>query len=118
MVVMTDRRFDNEREALIADARPDGLAPHEAEELALLADLLGDPSTWAEPGSGLEDSVLQAVLDAPAAAADPTTAPVVGARAARERRTTARRSRAHHVLGCRRRGCGRDRRRRGDGAAA
>jgi hypothetical protein len=62
---MTDRRRE-ELETLIASARTEGLAPHEADELSLLAELLGDPSTWAEPTSGLEDSVLQAVLEAPA----------------------------------------------------
>ncbi len=100
---MTDRRFDDEREALIAEARPDGLEPHEVEELALLADLLGDPSTWAEPNAGLEDAIVQAVLDAPPSTADSTasgptasnwtTGSVVGGRAARERRADARRSR-------------------------
>ena len=62
---MNDRRHE-EREALIASARTEGLAPHEADELSLLAELLGDPSTWAEPTAGLEDSVLHAVLEAPA----------------------------------------------------
>ncbi len=70
---MSDRRQE-ELEALIASARTEGLAQDEADELSLLAELLGDPSTWAEPTSGLEDSVLQAVLDAPPAAA-PGAAP-------------------------------------------
>ena len=38
----------------------------EAAELALLAGRLGDPSAWAEPRAGLEDVVVQAVVNAPA----------------------------------------------------
>ncbi len=79
---MTDRRRYEERRALIASARTEDLEPYEAEELSLLVDLLGDPSTWAEPTAGLEDSVLQAVLDAE---------PVDGAAAVRERRAHPRR---------------------------
>jgi hypothetical protein len=67
---MTDRRRLQDLEAMIAGARTEGLEPREAEELSLLADLLGDPSTWAEPTAGLEDSVLQAVLDASPAASN------------------------------------------------
>ena len=39
-----------------------------AAELALLAGRLGDPSAWAEPRAGLEDAVVQAVVNAPAPA--------------------------------------------------
>jgi Anti-sigma-K factor rskA len=83
---MTDRR-QQEREALIASARTEGLEPYEAEELSLLADLLGDPSTWAEPTSGLEDSVVQAVLDAePLVGSAGETSAMSGRRATARRR--------------------------------
>src|SRR5262249_8507072 len=41
-----------------------GLEPRETAELPLLADVLGDSSTWAEPGAGLEAAVARAVADA------------------------------------------------------
>jgi len=65
---MTDRPTNDEREKLLADARGGALEPEEAAELSLLADVLGDSSTWAEPGAGLEDAVVRAVADA-----EPTT---------------------------------------------
>jgi anti-sigma-K factor RskA len=65
---MNDRPTHEEREALIAGERAGTLEPGEAEELALLADLLANPSTWSEPRAGLEDAVVQAVSDAPARA--------------------------------------------------
>ncbi len=65
---MTDRPTNQEREKLIADARGGALEPQEAAELALLADVLADSSTWAEPSAGLEDAVVRAVADA-----EPTT---------------------------------------------
>jgi hypothetical protein len=68
---MTDRPTNEEREELLADARGGALDPQEAGELPLLADVLADPSTWAEPGAGLEDTVVRAV----AAGAEPTTIP-------------------------------------------
>ena len=49
---MTDRPTNEEREALIAGGHAGALEPDEAAELALLADLLADPSTWAEPSRG------------------------------------------------------------------
>jgi hypothetical protein len=64
---MNGHPTNEEREGLIAGNGADSLAPGEADEIALLADLLGDPSTWAEPAAGLEDAVLQAVERAPAA---------------------------------------------------
>ena len=67
---MTDRPTNDEREKLLADARGGALEPEEAAELSLLADVLGDSSTWAEPGAGLEDAVVRAVADADA---EPTT---------------------------------------------
>jgi len=65
---MTDRPTNDEREKLLADAHGGELEPQEAAELDLLADVLGDSSTWAEPGAGLEDAVVRAVADA-----EPTT---------------------------------------------
>ena len=49
---MTDRPTNEEREKLLADARGGALDPQEAAELALLADVLADSSTWAEPRAG------------------------------------------------------------------
>jgi anti-sigma factor RsiW len=66
---MNGHPTNEEREALIAAEAAKSLAPGEADELSLLAGLLGDPSTWAEPGAGLEDAIVAAVEQAPAAAA-------------------------------------------------
>ena len=65
---MTDRPTNEEREKLLADARGGALESREADELALLADVLGDSSTWAEPSTGLEEAVVRAVAEA-----EPTT---------------------------------------------
>jgi hypothetical protein len=62
---MTDRPTNEELEAMIAEARSGTLEPDEAAELPLLSGLLADPSTWAEPGPGVEDLVVQAVAEAP-----------------------------------------------------
>ena len=70
---MTDRPTNEEREAMIVGDRAGALDPDEVAELALLADLLADPSTWAEPDPGLEDAIVYAVADAkPAVAASVT----------------------------------------------
>jgi hypothetical protein len=61
---MTDRPTNEEREALIADGRGGRLEPDEAADVALLADLLADPATWAEPDADLEEAVVRAVADA------------------------------------------------------
>ena len=53
---MNGHPTNEEREALIADEGGKSLAPGEADELALLAGLLGDQSTWAEPPTGLADA--------------------------------------------------------------
>ena len=58
---MTDHGANDEREAMIAEGHARALEPHEADELALLADLLADPSTWAEPRAGLEDEIVRSV---------------------------------------------------------
>ncbi len=76
---MTDGLTNEEREALIAGDRAGSLRPDEADDLELMADLLADPSTWAEPDAHLENSVVAAV-----AAADPgsgTSAPSTATRA-------------------------------------
>jgi hypothetical protein len=80
---MTDRPTNEEREKLLADARGGALEPQEAAELELLADVLGDSSTWAEPSGGLEVAVVRAVADA-----EPTT---TTSRTATARRTSRRR---------------------------
>jgi hypothetical protein len=72
---MTERPTNEEREALIAGDRAGALEPDEAAELTLLADLLADPSAWAEPNAGLEDAIVRAVAVAkptPTTAATPT----------------------------------------------
>ena len=66
---MNGHPTNEEREALIAGEAAKSLAPGEADELSLLAGLLGDPSTWAEPATGLEDAIVAAVVHAPPAAA-------------------------------------------------
>jgi anti-sigma-K factor RskA len=81
---MTDRPLNEERERLIADARGDPLDSREAAELPLLADVLADSSTWAEPGPGLEDAVVGAVADAEQGTTKPPTP--VARRHARSRR--------------------------------
>jgi anti-sigma-K factor RskA len=73
---MNEGRTNDDREALLAGELGDELGPDEAAELALLADVLGDPSTWAEPSGGLEEAVVQAVGQAepsPAVTAMPGT---------------------------------------------
>ena len=65
---MTDRPTNKERERLIADARGGALDSERPPSSPLLADVLGDSSTWAEPRAGLEDAVVRAVADA-----EPTT---------------------------------------------
>ena len=56
------------------------LGADEAAEVSLLADLLADPSTWAEPRPELEDAVLEAVL---AADEEPENVAPIGRRAGR-----------------------------------
>jgi hypothetical protein len=61
---MNDRLSNEEREALIAGDRAGALDADEAGDLAFLAALLADPSTWAEPSAELEDAVVRAIADA------------------------------------------------------
>jgi hypothetical protein len=77
---MTDRPTNDEREALIAGDRADALASEEVAELALLADLLADESTWAEPDPVLEEAVVRAVADATPAASVPRSPATARAR--------------------------------------
>ncbi len=81
---MTDRPTNEEREKLIADGRDGALESREAAELPLLAEVLSDSSTWAEPDPGLEDAVVRAVADTDATTAKPPTP--VARRQARSRR--------------------------------
>ena len=69
---MNDRPSKEDREALIVNDQVDALEPEAAAELALLADLLADPSTWVAPRAGLEDAVVDAVAGAPAPNASPS----------------------------------------------
>jgi hypothetical protein len=61
---MMERVSNVERWALITGGRTRPLVPSEATEISLLADLLAEPSTWAEPRTGLEDDIVRAVADA------------------------------------------------------
>jgi len=63
---MSERNTRKEREALIAGDEPASLSGAEAADVPFLADLLADPSTWAEPRPELEDAVVDAVVRAPA----------------------------------------------------
>jgi hypothetical protein len=85
---MDERLTNEEREALIAEDRADALTPEQAAELPVLAGLLADPSTWAEPDAGLEDRVVAAVR-----AAEPDAPSSVTPITARSERTAARRRR-------------------------
>jgi anti-sigma-K factor RskA len=60
---MTERLTNKDREALLAGDRADALTPDEAAELPLLAALLADRATWAEPSPSLEHNILTAVLN-------------------------------------------------------
>ncbi|HZB39568.1 MAG TPA: anti-sigma factor, partial [Ilumatobacter sp.] len=86
---MTDRPTNEEREKLLADARGGALEPQEGDELALLADVLGDSSTWAEPRPGLEDAVVRAVADAEPTATTSRTPTARGEATRRRRRVLA-----------------------------
>ncbi|MCU1343853.1 MAG: hypothetical protein JWL70_119, partial [Acidimicrobiia bacterium] len=46
---MSERPTDPQRQELIVGDDASALSPAQAADLALLADLLADPSTWAEP---------------------------------------------------------------------
>ena len=72
---MNERPTYEERKAMIADEYTGTLSTDESQDLALLTDLLADPSTWSEPSAGLEDAVVHAVTTA-APPASPGTAEV------------------------------------------
>lgn len=82
---MTERMTDMERQALIAGDRAGTLEPEQVAELPLLADLLANPGTWAEPSAGLEDDVVNAVMNDEPSTANVTT--LHGRRRATRRRT-------------------------------
>ena len=65
---MNGHPTNEDREALIAGDRAGSLDHEELADVALLARLLGDPSTWAEPPAGLEGDVMLAVERADALA--------------------------------------------------
>jgi hypothetical protein len=79
---MSDHPTNQEHEAMLAEGLGRDLEPHEAEELTLLADLLADPSTWAEPRAGLEDEIVASVGVVPARPRVRRTRRITGAVAA------------------------------------
>jgi hypothetical protein len=83
---MNDHLSKAEREALLADAHDGPLSGEDTDELSMFADLLADPTTWAEPRTGLEDAVVQAVVEAPADAVTPTATATRREKPARWRR--------------------------------
>jgi Anti-sigma-K factor rskA len=88
---LTDRPTDEQREALIATEVVGALEPVAAAELALLAELLADESTWTEPSAALEAAVVRAVADTDPLADTPATtgdAAALGAAKPRRRRST------------------------------
>ena len=76
---MSERLTDAERRAMLAE---DGTGADADAELGLLADLLADPTTWAEPDPALEERVVRSVAEAPAG---PATGPASRRRARRGR---------------------------------
>ena len=70
---MNDHPIDEERRLMIVSEHADPLDADEEADLALLAELLADPSTWIEPRTGLEDDVVDAVIGTTAVGA-PTPA--------------------------------------------
>jgi len=71
---------------MIVGDRAAALEPNEVAELALLADLLADSSTWAEPSPGLEDAIVRAVAEAEPESATPVTPFVTDTRSQRAHR--------------------------------
>jgi hypothetical protein len=92
---MSDQLSNEEREAMIAGDRAGALDADEAAEVAFLAALLADPSTWAEPSADLEDAVVRAVDDAEPVG-DASVTPIAPA-AARRRAASPRRRGAWSV---------------------
>lgn len=90
---MSERLTDAERRALLAGDDPEVDAGADEAELGILAAVLAEPATWAEPDAALEDRVVHAITDA----APPRTAPAGSAAAVSHRRMgTARRR--HRVV--------------------
>jgi hypothetical protein len=61
---LNDHPIDEERRLMIVSEHAEALDADEEADLALLAELLADPSTWVEPRTGLEDDVVDAVIGA------------------------------------------------------
>lgn len=70
---MIEHSNNEDRRRLLAGDKAGALGPDEVADLALLTDLLGDTSTWAEPRAELEEKIVQAIAAAPAAV-DPAQA--------------------------------------------
>jgi hypothetical protein len=77
---MNDRSNDDVRRLMIVSDRAVPLDAEEEADLALLADLLADPSTWVEPRAGLEDDVVGAVTGTGVVSVPPSTNPRLGRR--------------------------------------
>src|SRR6478609_3344313 len=54
---------DDDRAAYLAGEERPGLAADERAELDELRDVLDSPTTWAQPGPGLEDRVVSAIAE-------------------------------------------------------
>jgi hypothetical protein len=83
---MNGHPTNEDREALIAGDRAGALDPEEMADVALLARLLEDPSTWAEPPAALEDDVMLAVERADARRGNESVTAAAAPRAAKTRR--------------------------------
>jgi hypothetical protein len=77
---MNERMTNEELAALLAADGSDPLEPDEVAELALLADVLADPSMWTEPDARLADAVVQAIAAEPDVGASPSVGAAVARR--------------------------------------
>jgi hypothetical protein len=89
---------DDDRIEYLAGEPVGALDPAERADLDDLRALLADPSIWAEPGPGLEDSVTAAVTRAAASAAPSRPVPASTAPSRPVRAGSARRGRRPRVL--------------------
>lgn len=88
---MIEHPNDEDRRKLVVGDDAGALGPDEAAELALLTGVLGDPSTWVEPSADLEDAIVRAVANAPAAAGPTEAADRREVQSLRRRRAPSRR---------------------------
>ena len=58
---MSDLTPHEDREAMIIDSYEGSLGPDEVADATLLAEILADPSSWAEPRDDLENDIVRAV---------------------------------------------------------